>query len=90
MSIMGRTIEICENSSRGTASSAVVTPQCYGNESTHEVKVIYSEDHFGCRADEDILHLCLSCAERVKKDARRHGYAVKVKRIRTEKGEKIA
>jgi len=54
MSIMGRTIEICENSSRGTAGSAVVTPQCYGSEATHEVKVVYSDDHFGCGADEDI------------------------------------
>ena len=90
MSIMGRTIEICENSSRGTAGLAVIAPQCYGSEATHEVKVIYSEDHSGCGADEDVLRLCLPCTKRVKKDARKHGYAVKVKRIRTEKGERVA
>jgi len=64
----------CENASiNGTGVS--VYPQCFNNEATREVTVIYNE------VERDTLYLCNECTKNLKRDARKHGYKVITKRI---------
>lgn len=64
---------ICQNSSSKTNN--IINPQCYKNEATKSVKVIYTRG-----IDEsEVLSLCDECAKAIKKDAEAHGYEVEIK-----------
>ena len=79
--IMGRGVELCENSAIGTPTTTIITPQCWGAEATHEVTIVYNPEA-GDWSERDTFHLCRDCAQHLRADAKKHGYHVTLKRIR--------
>lgn len=62
---------LCDNACRAR-SSPIVSPQCYDNPAVCRVTITYNE------VENDVLDLCDDCATAIRRDARRHGYYVKV------------
>lgn len=55
--------------------SPIVGGGCFNADATKSVVVTYNE------VEEDTLHLCPECAKTVKREARRHGYSVRVETL---------
>jgi len=66
---------LCENAYR-RGRGIGIEPSCYANEATKEVTVIYHE------LESDTFFLCDECAEALKRDAIKHGYRVKIRKLR--------
>jgi hypothetical protein len=64
---------ICENSS--SRATQIGIPQCFMNTATTIITVHYHE------LESDTLLLCNECAKHLRKDARRHGYKIRSKKI---------
>lgn len=64
---------LCENASR--LGIPIFSPSCESGKKEYEVVVYYNE------AERDILHLCRECRNRIKRDARRHGYKVRTAKL---------
>jgi len=67
--------EYCENSSDGISRIGVA--QCYKGEQEVELTIAYDEHGM----EKDTLRLCKECADRVEKDAKKHGYDVERSQI---------
>jgi len=65
---------LCENAYRRGRGIGIET-QCYANEATKEVTVIYHE------LESDTFFLCDECAKALKRDAIKHGYKVKIRKL---------
>jgi protein-arginine kinase activator protein McsA len=52
-----------------------VPPQCHNNEATVALTIIYNE------VESDTRNLCDDCEKLFRRDARRHGYKIRSKRL---------
>jgi len=57
---------------RRSTKGNVSYPTCFNNKAELKLIVEYNE------CDKDILYLCNSCGEAIKKDAEKHGYKVNI------------
>lgn len=65
---------LCENSS--TLTNNIIYPKCVDGKKEYEVTIKYND------VEKDTLHLCAKCMVAVKRDAMRHGYSVRTKRMK--------
>lgn len=64
--------ETCDNAGRTAGDLGL--PGCW--DGAVETSLLIEYDEYG--TDADVVHVCGSCAERVRRDAESHGYAVSV------------
>jgi len=65
----------CDNASR--RGSGCFNPQCCDGKREYRCTVIYNQGMY----DSDTLVLCAECTENLKREARKHGYKFKSKRL---------
>lgn len=71
---------LCDNSYRARKGrSPILTPACSSNNTTKKLTIYYQEQVPGWgEPDQDTLHLCGKCADRIKRNAENHGYTTKM------------
>lgn len=71
---MQRTHPVCENSNH--LAQGIGVARCWYGVAVRKVTVTYNE------VESDTFDLCYDCAERLRKDARKHGYQCRSKRMK--------
>ena len=66
----------CDN--RATSTNRIFNPRCYNNIAVNKVTIHYDK----LSNEEDELILCKDCTTNLKKQARKHKYTVKVKKLK--------
>ncbi len=65
----------CENGENAYLGHPILSPTCFRDEATRQVTIEYND------VEKNVLHLCESCARRIKNDAMARHYKVRTKRI---------